>query len=258
MVIQLYELAGKGDVKLSPHCWKSVYSVSHKQLAFERVGVKFLEKERIAFSGQKLMPILRDGERVVYDSWAIARYLEQTYPERPSLFGGMIGIGETRFINDWTNKVQIFAFRRLFIRDAYDHVDPEEQAHYRATREARFSQSQEQVRSGRPVNENDVAPPEDGYGGAYGNTLEEMQADRDTRIHDVRRLLEPVRTVVASQPYLAGGQPGYADYSVLGPFIWAKSVSRFRLLEADDPIHAWRDRMFRLFDGLGHATGYAV
>jgi len=258
VVIQLYELAGKGDVKLSPHCWKSVYALSHKQLAFERVGVKFLEKERIAFSGQKLMPILRDGESVVCDSWAIARYLEQTYPERPSLFGGAIGMGETRFINDWTNKVQIFAFRRLFIRDAYDHVDPEEQAHYRATREARFSQSQEQVRSGRPVNKNDVAPPEDGYGGAYGNTLEEMQADRDTRIHEVRRLLEPVRVVAASQPYLAGGQPGYADYSVLGPFIWAKSVSRFRLLEADDPIHAWRDRMFRLFDGLGHATGHPV
>jgi glutathione S-transferase len=258
MTIALYELAGSGDTKLSPHCWKSVFAILHKELVFERVGIKFFEKDRLAFSGQSLLPVLRDGGTVVSDSWAIATYLERTYPDRPTLFGGDIGEGETRFINDWTNKIQIFAFRRLFIRDAYDHVDPAEQAHYRLTREARFSESQELVISGQAVNENDVAPPESGYGGAYGGTLEAIQSDRETRINNVRNLMEPIRRVVSDQPFLAGDRPGYADYSVLGPFIWAKSVSSFRLLEADDPIHAWRDRMFRLFHGFGHNTGYPV
>ena len=258
MAIELYELAGRGNTKLSPHCWKSVYAMNHKGLAFERIGVKFLEKDRLAFSGQKLMPVLRDGDTIVCDSWAIAEYLEQTYSDRPPLFGGDIAKGETRFINDWTNKVQIFAFRRLFIRDAFDHVDEAEQAHYRATREVRYGENQQLMEAGQPVNEHDVAPMKSGYGGAYGRTLEEMQADRDIRIQEVRRLMEPIRKVVARQPFLAGDLPGYADYSVLGPFIWGKSVSPFRLLQIDDPIFAWRDRMYHLFGSLGHKTGYPV
>ena len=34
------------------------------------------------------MPIIQDGGKVVNDSFAIAQYLERTYPDRPSLFGG--------------------------------------------------------------------------------------------------------------------------------------------------------------------------
>ena len=34
------------------------------------------------------MPIIEDNGKVVNDSFAIAQYLESTYTERPSLFGG--------------------------------------------------------------------------------------------------------------------------------------------------------------------------
>ncbi len=34
------------------------------------------------------VPIIQDGDNVVNDSFAIAQYLERTYPDRPSLFGG--------------------------------------------------------------------------------------------------------------------------------------------------------------------------
>ena len=32
--------------------------------------------------------VIEDQEKVVYDSFAIVRYLERTYPHQPSLFGG--------------------------------------------------------------------------------------------------------------------------------------------------------------------------
>jgi len=256
MTIKLYELAGQGDAKISPHCWKPVYALHHKGLEFERIGIKFFEKDRIAFSGQKLLPVLQDDEKTICDSWAIAEYLEEAYPDRP-LFGGEIGKGEARFIHDWTNTVQIFAFRRLFILDAYNTVDPAEQAHYRATREGRFSKSQEGLQSDLNTIDHD-APPRRRWGGGYGGTLEDMQADRDTHVHDVRKLLEPIRAVLAHQPFLAGDAPAYADYSVLAPFVWGKSVSNFALLDPDDPIYSWRDRMYHLYDDLGHKTGYLV
>jgi glutathione S-transferase len=33
--------------------------------------------------------------------------------------------------------------------------------------------------------------------------------------------------------------------------MWARVASPLTLLEADDPIHAWRERMLDLFDGMG-------
>jgi glutathione S-transferase len=225
----LYELAGAGETRFSPNCWRSIYALHHKGLPFERSPILFGEKDRIAFSGQKLVPVLQDSGTVISDSLTIAEYLEKTYPDGPTLFGGNVGRAQARFINAWADKVQISAFRPLIVRDAYDHVDPTDQAYYRENRESR-----------------------------YGGTLEDMQTDRGTRVHEMRRLLEPVRTAVSRQGFLAGDAPAYADYTVFGSFMWAKSVSTFSLLESDDPVYAWRGRMLELFDGLGHETGYPV
>ncbi|MFQ5955614.1 MAG: glutathione S-transferase N-terminal domain-containing protein [Kiloniellales bacterium] len=87
MSILLYELVGRDDRRFSPHCWRSRMALAHKGLDAERVAVKLTDKDKIAFSGQKLVPMLTDGDRTVADSWAIACYLEDTYPDRPSLFG---------------------------------------------------------------------------------------------------------------------------------------------------------------------------
>ncbi len=48
------------------------------------------------------MPVIEDGGRFVADSWAIAEYLDESYPDRPSLFGGANGHGLARFIDNWT------------------------------------------------------------------------------------------------------------------------------------------------------------
>ena len=50
---------------------------------------------------------------------------------------------------------------------------------------------------------------------------------------------------------LGGETPSYADYVVFGSLQWPRCASRFELLEADDPIAEWRERMLDLFDGLG-------
>jgi glutathione S-transferase len=87
--------------------------------------------------------------------------------------------------------------------------------------------------------------------------LEQVSADRDTRVVAFRQSLEPVRTVLAAQPYLAGSRPLYADYILLGCFMRPRGISRFRLLTPDDPIFAWRERMLDAFDGLARkAPGY--
>ena len=53
-----------------------------------------MEGEKIAFTNQGKVPVIIDpnnGGKWVNDSWAIAKYLEAAYPDRPSLFGGSAG-----------------------------------------------------------------------------------------------------------------------------------------------------------------------
>jgi hypothetical protein len=44
--------------------------------------------------------------------------------------------------------------------------------------------------------------------------------------------------------------PAYADYVVFGAFQWARAISDFEVLAADDPVRIWRSRMLDLFGGL--------
>ena len=46
-----------------------------------------------------------DGDFAVVDSWTIANYLEDKYPDRPSLFGGEGGRAMARMLNWWGDGV---------------------------------------------------------------------------------------------------------------------------------------------------------
>ena len=90
-------------------------------------------------------------------------------------------------------------------------------------------------------------------------SLEEVVADREARLPAFRASLEPVRQMLARQEFLGGEQPLYADYTLFGAFQWARAISDFSLLAADDTVAAWRGRMLGLFGGLaGAAIGYPV
>jgi len=46
---------------------------------------------------------------------------------------------------------------------------------------------------------------------------------------------------------------------VFGAFQWARIVSPFQLLLAQDPVYAWRERLLDAFDGMARRSpGYPV
>ena len=174
--------------------------------------------------------MLRDGDQVVSDSWTIAIYLEDAYPDRPSLFRGDGSRAVTRFVNAWADAVLIGGILRLVVIDIFAHLDQKDRAYFRETREQRL-----------------------------GAKLETISADRETNVLAFRKTLEPIRTVLKAQPYLGGKMPAYADYAVFGCFQWARCISSFPLLLEDDPISTWRDGLLSAFDGFaGKALGYPV
>lgn len=223
----LYDLAGEDDAcRFSPYCWRSRLALAHKGLDVQTVPWRFTESERLGFSGQGKVPVLVDGDRVVADSWAIACWLEDRYPDRPSLFDGDGGRAVSRFVNDWADGVLHPQVSRMVVGDVPSMLAPADRAYFRASRELRF---------GMPV--------------------ERVSADRAERVVPFRRdLLQPLRTTLGRQPWLGGGSPAYADYIVFGAFKWARVCSAFELLEEDDPGAAWRERVLDLHGGLARAA----
>jgi glutathione S-transferase len=222
MTITLYDLAGaEAERRFSPFCWRTKMALAHKGLTVETVPWRFIEKDRLPSPNQGRVPVIRDGDTVVHDSTAIADYLEEHYPDRPSLFGDEIGRGVARFVQNWTETVVHLGLIRLVLVDIHRHLDRPSQAYFRQDREKRF-----------------------------GITLEDFVGDREARLPAFRASLDPLRRTVERQAFVSGKAPAYADYIVFGGFQWARAVSDFEVLAADDPVTAWRGRMLDLFDGF--------
>jgi len=89
MALKLFELVGTDEARpFSPFCWRTRMALAHKGLSAESIPWCFTEKAAIAPHNSEKVPVLIDGESSVADSWAIANYLEDRYPDRRSLFGG--------------------------------------------------------------------------------------------------------------------------------------------------------------------------
>jgi glutathione S-transferase len=230
MSLKLYDLAGAdSERRFSPYCWRSKFAIAHKGLTVQTIPWRFTEKDAIAFSGQGRVPVLVAGGRHVFDSWAIAEYLEDTYPARPSLFGGASAKAASRFINAWADSL-VPLLAPLVAIDIFAHLHEKDRKYFRESRESRF-----------------------------GTTLEQASAERETKIKAFRDRLEPMRATLTGQSYLGGEAPNYADYIVFGVFQWARCISALRLLVDDDPVAMWRGRLLQAFDGLAaKAVGYSV
>ena len=88
MTLTMYERIGHEGRRPSPFSWRIRYALAHKGLEPQFRHVRFSDVETIrALSGQHFVPIITDGDRVIHDSWNIACYLEERFPDRPSLRG---------------------------------------------------------------------------------------------------------------------------------------------------------------------------
>ena len=205
-------------------------ALAHKGLEAGSIPWRFTEKSAIAPYGSEKVPVLLHDGTAIVDSWVIANYLEDRFPDRPSLFGGAGGRAVLRLVNSWGDVAVIGGMFPLIVADIPSQLRPVDADYFRKSREARF-----------------------------GKTLEEVTAGRDTSVVVFRKSLEPMRVTLKSQPYLGGEAPNYADYIVFGGFQWARVVSPFNLLAADDPVYAWRERLLDAFDGLARRSpGYPV
>ena len=220
-MITLYDLVLQDDRRPSPFCWRAKFALKHKGLGWRDEPVGFTEKQKIAFARSQTVPVIHDGPKVVKDSWDIARHLDSAYPEKP-LFGP--ALNHARFVTHWVDGAVHAALFPILVGDLYDRVRPVDQPYFLDSRSKRLGTTD----------------------------LSGFQARaREKGVAAFRVALEPARRVLKDQAFLSGEQPAYPDYALASAFLWARVASPLELLEADDPIYAWRERMLDLFDGMG-------
>ena len=230
-MITLFDLAGaEDDRRFSPYCWRVKMALKHKGLDFETVPWRFTDKDAIEFARSTTVPVIKDGSTVVADSWNIAVYLDEAYPQRPGLFANVESRALAEFFAHWVVRGPQAAVFKVILLDIFERIHEKDKAYFRASREKRF-----------------------------GMTLEQYAGDRNAALAAFRGALDPVRPGLVQHPFVSGHGPGYADYTLFGLFQWARCMSPTRLLEPDDPVFAWRERMLDLFGAFAReAKGYPV
>ncbi|QRI64653.1 glutathione S-transferase family protein [Shinella sp. PSBB067] len=220
----LYALAGADrDRQFSPHVWKTVMSLAHKGLDYETVPVGFTEIAGIEDGSAATVPVLRDGGLLVRDSFDIAVYLDEAYPDRPTLFGGQGGRAMARFIESWSQSALHMAVTRIAILHIHDLLGPADRAYFRRSREARL-----------------------------GASLEDIAAAGAAEVAGFAKRLQPLRSMLKAQPFIGGEGPLFADYIVFGALQWLRTTAGTKVLDDDDPVALWFRRCLDLHGGVGH------
>ena len=220
-MIELWELGGKNERRYSLFSWRTRMALRHKGLEFKSTPVAMSDKPAIAFSGGKTVPIIKDGETVVRDSWRIAEYLEDKYPERPTLFGGAIGRGVTQAFNTWVDRAVVPAMMPVIVADVHERVDPADEEYFRRQFEGFLKCTLEQARS--------------------------RAAQAEERL---KRVLEPLEAALKRQPFVCGAAPAYADYILFSVMQWARITSPRVIFDTTQALYVWRERILDLYDAF--------
>jgi glutathione S-transferase len=154
-------------------------ALAHKRLDAAVELCWHSDRKKLAFSGQHLVPVLLDGGRAVNDSWNIACYLDEAYPDRPTLMDGAQGRSFALFLNSWMDSIIGRPLVRSLYLDILQSLHPQADAQeFRGRREER-----------------------------NGATLEALHANRAKDFAEINRMMLPLNELLRRQPFVAGGAP---------------------------------------------------
>jgi glutathione S-transferase len=230
VTITLYDLCGADrSLRFSPHCWRAQMAHAHKGLDYVTVPTAFTEIAAIGDGRSKTVPVLNNNGVIVRESFDIAVYLDDAYPDRPALFGHDGVVAAARLISNWANATIHPVLSRMMIKDIHDVLAPADQTYFRESREKRL-----------------------------GKTLEEAQTGLDANQDALAKALMPARVTLDHHDWLGGGGPLYTDYILFGSLFWLVSVTGRLPLPEDDAVVAWFERCLDLHDGLARKAKRAA
>jgi glutathione S-transferase len=195
--------------ELSHYCEKIKLILDYKGLAYRKIEVTpgIGQVELFRMSGQRQVPVLKDGNEVIGDSTAIALYLDRKYPDRPIIPTDPKQKALCLLLEDWADESLGNNARRVML--------------------GAFNQSPELRISSLPASTPDFVktlvksfPSEvfDLLGTGVGMGSEGVRKARQA----VEQNLESLNTLLMDSPYLVSDQPTLADFAVAGMTMYIK------------------------------------
>lgn len=243
-MLELYQF------ELSQYSEKVRLILDYKGLPYRKIEVTpgIGQVELLRLTGQRLVPVLKDGYRYIADSTEIAKYLDLHYPERPLIPLDSKKRGLCLMMEEWADEsIGIKGRKALFWA---------------------LSQNQYFRSSLLPTTTPDVfktlveGVPNDvlkllGFGVGYTPDVVK------SALADLKQDLEALTLLLADSPYLLGNEPTLADFAVAGlsillkfpdgPYLNLPLTLRGKGVPglADNPLYepffAWRDRLYAQF-----------
>ncbi|CDS05103.1 hypothetical protein LRAMOSA07632 [Lichtheimia ramosa] len=212
----------------SPNTCKTRYALNVKGIPYETKWLTFAQVHEVIPGLTKTgkaptVPVIVDlahGDKVVQESWEIAKYLEEAYPDHASLFNG--NEGAHFFFHEYCTRKLLPKIFKLCVLTIHSKVTPSSlQQWFRDSREKAFKMP-----------------------------LEKFAGDPQKHIDAIKELLEPIGRVLKKYPYMTGQQAGWADV-VLASYFRMLLVHRPELFDSlviHDPkagaeFAAWWKRM---------------
>ena len=221
-MITLYELAGKNDVRFSPPCWNVKLCLLYKNIDFETVGVGLSQKDIISFSNQKLVPIIKHQNGFVSDSWKIINWLDNNF-DGPKLFINETTKNFSYFLNLWTSKQLLPILFKIIAHEIPNILEGDDLDHYLITREDFIK-----------------------------GPITKFKPVISDEIKKFRKLINPIRLLVKKNGFISGTSPGVEDFIFFGNFKWVYTCSSCKLLETEDEIYNWYEKVDKLFNLQKH------
>ena len=154
------------------------------------------------------------------DSWKIVKYLDEKYPNKPTLLNGAEGEAHASLVQELCANLVFPAAIPIAIYPVSQLLDEENRAYFVKTREA-----------------------------ALGAKLSDINADPETGKANLEKALVPFNKMLKYTQFIGGDKPTYADYCLFGVLKWADIVSPYRPINDNSAIGEWFNRIEKLFDG---------
>lgn len=243
-MLELYQF------ELSHYVEKVRLILDYKGLAYRKIevtpGIGQIDLFRL--SGQRQVPVLKDGNEIIADSTAIAEYLDRKYPEKPVIPSDLKQRGLCLLMEQWADESIGLNARKVMI--------------------GALNQNQTFRTAFLPSSTPDIvksllgAVPSEflsilGQGVGFGPDTIQEATDA------IKRDLTSLCFILREQPYLVTDQPTLADFAVAGLTMYlkfpdggylniptslkGKGVPGIADVGVFEPFFTWRDKLYADF-----------
>ncbi|ORX52484.1 hypothetical protein DM01DRAFT_1391777 [Hesseltinella vesiculosa] len=217
----------------SPNTARTRVCLNIKKIPFETRWLTFFDVQTVIPELTQngvapTVPVIVDkahGDKVVQESWEIARYLDEAFPEAPKLIGDHEPL--FFFFNRFVFNDLMMNIHSLVVLKVHNKCTPKELQDW-------FRKGREEI---------------------YKRKLEDFTKDEDSIIKEIKHIMRFINMTLRKYPFLAGDRPTFADATVAGAFIFLKALRPELfgpvLLDAiprSDAVRKWWDRMLPYTD----------